>query len=128
MAGVRDVGLIRLSLQSADLSEYDPSYGEFTVRALAPSSVIQFNALGEKVSLRFGNGKTAQIWRVPAADAQAIRDKITSYGVSLDVLLKITAVDLGSGGGTLTADVLEYEMRDKSRSGLTIARVRLGQP
>ena len=128
MAAVRNVGMIRLSLQSADLSDYDPSYGEFTVRALAPSSVIHFNGFNQKVSLKFGNGKVAQTWRVPAADAQAIRDKITSYGVSLDALLKITAVDLGTGGGTLTADVLEYEMRDKSRSGLTIARVRVGQP
>jgi hypothetical protein len=124
---VRGVGVIRLSLSSADLSDYDPTYGEFTVGALAPSTVVSFKALGQNVSLKFGNARIAQIWRVPAAEAQAIRDKIGHGGVRLDALLKIRAVQPGPGGGTITADVVEYEMRESSRSGLTIGRVRVGQ-
>lgn len=59
----------RLSLNSADLSAYDPNYGEFTVGALAPSTVIPFEAFRQKVGVRFGNAKTAQSWKAPAADA-----------------------------------------------------------
>ncbi len=66
---VNDVGRIRLSM-NANLSEYDPKYGEFTMRALAPSSVVEFRAFDSKVSLRFANGQKAQIWAVPAAQAQ----------------------------------------------------------
>ena len=68
-AAVRGMGLLRLSM-NANLSEYDPSYSEFTVRALAPSSIVTYSALGQKVSVSFRNGRTAQIWRVPAAEAQ----------------------------------------------------------
>lgn len=126
-AAVRGMGLLRLSM-NANLSEYDPSYGEFTVRALAPSSIVTYSALGQKVSVSFRNGRTAQIWRVPAAEAQSIRDKIGSYGanVGLDVLLRIAEVQPGPGGGTITTDVLEYEMREQ-RTGMTIARVQIPQ-
>ena len=88
---MKGVGAIRLTM-NANLSDYDPTYGEFTVRALAPSSVVTFNALGQKVSMSFTNGQTAQIWRVPPAEAQAIRDKISYSGnVEIDVLLASTA-------------------------------------
>lgn len=123
-AAVRGVGTIRLSLNSANLSAYDPTYGEFMVGALAPSSVVSFDALGQKVSLRFGNGRTAQIWRVPAAEAQAIRDKIGYSGVALDTLLRITGVQPGPGGGTIVADFVEYEMRTV-QSGAMIGRVQV---
>jgi hypothetical protein len=107
------------------LSDYDPSYGEFTVGALSPSSVVSFDAFQEKVSLRFGNGRTAQIWRVPQEQAQAVRDKIGSYGsVSLDVLLRIMSVQPGPSGGTLTSDVVEYELRE-SRGGTAVGRVQV---
>ena len=125
-AAVRDVGFIRLSM-NANLSEYDPTYGEFLVRALAPSSVVSFDSLGQKVELKFGNGRTAQIWRVPQSQAQAIRDKIGQYGnVSLDVLLRIASILPGPGGGTITTDVVEYEMQT-SQGGLTVARVQVAQ-
>ena len=108
---------------SGRLSDYDPAYGEFTVRALAPSSVIEFSAFQEKVALKFGNGRTAQIWPVPESEAQAIADRLSPHNdVALDVLLRITAVQPGIGGGTLVADILEYEMREP-RSGTTIGRV-----
>ena len=124
-AAVRGVGALRLTM-NANLSDYDPSYGEFSVRALAPSSVITFNDLGQKVELRFANGRQAQIWRVPQAEAQAMRDKI-GYGphVSLDTLLRITGVQPGPGGGTITTEVVEYQMQ--TQSGLTIARVQVAQ-
>jgi hypothetical protein len=122
---VKGAGVIRLSLNSANLSDYDPTYGEFTVRALAPSSVIPFDALGQKVSIRFGNGKYAQIWRVPAAEAQSIRDRIPlGTNVDLDVLLAIKSVVPGPAGGTITADVIEYEMRE-GRTGTILARVQV---
>jgi hypothetical protein len=125
LAAVKGAGVIRLSLNNANLSDYDPTYGEFTVRALSPSSVIPFDALGQKVSIRFGNGKYAQIWRVPAAEAQAVRDRLPiGTNVELDVLLAIKSVVPGPAGGTLTADVVEYEMRE-TRGGTTLARVRM---
>jgi hypothetical protein len=125
VAAVKGAGVIRLSLNSANLSDYDPTYGEFTVRALSPSSVIPFDALGQKVSIRFGNGKYAQIWRVAPAEAQVIRDRLANYnGVDLDVLVVIRSVVPGPAGGTITADVVEYEMRE-TRGGTTLARVQM---
>lgn len=126
-AAARGIGVIRLSLNNANLSDYDPSYGEFMVRALAPSSVVDYNALGQKVSLKFANGRTAQIWRVPPDQAQAIRDKIGFGGnVELDALLHIKAVQPGPGGGTISTSVIEYEMR-QTRTGTTIGRVQVPQ-
>lgn len=124
-SGVRDIGLIRLTM-NADLSEYDPSYEEFTVRALAPSSVVTFKAFGQKVSLRFANGNDAQVWRVPRAESQAIRDRMVYNNASLDALLKIVSVQPGPAGGTIVTHVMEYELRD-NRSGTAIARVRIDQ-
>ena len=125
-AAVHGVGAIRLTM-NANLSDYDPTYGEFTVRALAPSSVVPFDALGQKVSMTFTNGQTAQIWRVPPAEAQTIRDKIGYSGnVDIDVLSRITGVLPGPGGGTITTEVLEYEMR-QTQSGAVIGRVRIAQ-
>ena len=129
IASVRNVGNLRLSV-GANLSDYDPSYGEFTVRALAPSSVIEFPALGQKVSVKFANGRTAQIWKMPPADAQQIRDKIGSSGyagsVSMDVALRITGVQPAPGGGTITTEVLEYELRE-DRSGAKLGRVEVAR-
>lgn len=97
------------------------------MRALAPSSIVSFDALGQKVALRFGNGKYAQIWRVPAAEAQGIRDKLAmSNNAELDVLLVIRSVVPGPAGGTIIADVVEYELRE-TRGGTTLARVQIPQ-
>ncbi len=123
-ASVRGVGAIRLTMR-ANLSEYDPSYGEFTVRALSPSSVVNFDALGQKVAVSFINGRTAQIWRVPPAEAQSIRDKISyASNVDMDALLRIADVLPGPGGGTLATEVIEYELRETQR-GVALARVQL---
>ena len=127
-ASVQGIGSLRLTI-NANLSEYDPTYGEFTIRALSPSSVVNFNALGQKVDVMFINGRTAQIWRVPPAEAQAVRDKITySSNVEIDALLKITGVLPGPGGGTITTEVVEYELRETQR-GAVLTRVKLaGNP
>ncbi|TFG85838.1 MAG: hypothetical protein E4H19_07650 [Chromatiales bacterium] len=127
LAAVGGVGFIRLSLSSANLSDYDPTYGEFTVRALAPSSVVEFAGFGQKVSLKFANGRTAQIWKVQPEDAQSIRDRVGGgRNVELDTYLKITAVQPGPGGGTITTQILEYEMQE-ARTGTTIVRVQVPQ-
>ncbi len=123
-ASVHGVGAIRLTMR-ANLSDYDPSYGEFTVRALSPSSVVNFDALGQKVAVSFTNGRTAQIWRVPPAEAQSIRDKISyASNVDMDALLRIADVLPGPGGGTLATEVIEYELRETQR-GVALARVKL---
>ena len=44
--------------------------------------------------------------------------------VDLDVLLTIKSVVPGPAGGTITADVVEYEMRE-TRGGTTIARIQV---
>lgn len=127
LAAVRDIGFIRLTLNDS-LSEYDAGYGEFTLRALAPSSVIPFRALQQEVSLRFGNGRHAQIWSVPAGQAQQALDKFR-YGreVVLDLLLQITGAQPSAQGGTLVADVLEYEIRTQQDNQL-LARVKPTPP
>lgn len=122
MAAVHDVGRLRLTV-NANLSDYDPAYGEFTVRALAPSSYLEFRQFGQKVALRFTNGRTAQVWKVPAAEAQAIRDRLGYGSAELDVLVEILGVQPGSGGGAIDARVLEYELRD-ARGGTTLGHVR----
>lgn len=124
-ASVRGVGSLRLTM-NANLSDYDPSYGEFTIRALSPSSVVNFDALGAKVAVSFTNGRTAQIWRVPQAESQAVRDKISYNGnVEIDVLLRIANVLPGPGGGTIATDVVEYELRE-TRRGAVLTRVKVG--
>lgn len=124
---VNDVGLIRLSLHSADLSHYDPTYGEFVVGALAPSSVIEYKAFGQKVNLKFANGRTAQIWKVPPEQGQAIDDRLSNYNkAKLDVLVQVRSVVPGPGGGSIMADVIEYELRD-ARDDSTIGRVNIPQ-
>jgi hypothetical protein len=124
--GVHEVGVLRLSLQ-ANLSEYDATYGEFTVRALAPSSVVEFKAFGHRVGLKFGNARTAQTWKVPAAQAQGVRDRIGfSSDVSIDALLRIRDVHAAPEGGTITADIVEYELRE-NRGGTLLGRVQLAQ-
>jgi hypothetical protein len=128
LAAVRGAGLIRLSIQNANLSDYDPTYGEFTIRALSPSSEVTFRAFDQDVAIRFANGRTAQIWKVPPAEAQAIRDKMMVGGyfgtAEIEVLLSIRAIQPGPGGGTIITDVLEYELREP-RSATTITRQRL---
>lgn len=121
---VRDVGRLRLSLD-ARLSEYDPAYGEFTVRALAPSSVVDFDAFGQTVSLRFGNGRDAQVWRADADEARAIHDRLGYGGATLDVQLVITGIQPAPKGGAIVADVIEYELRDSLR-GQLLGRVKPG--
>lgn len=118
---VRGVGRLRLSLD-AGLSEYDPTYGEFTVRAFAPSSVFNFDAFGQTVSVRFGNGREAQLWRVDADEARAIRDRISYGSATLDAQLAITGVQPAPKGGTIVADVVEYELRESLR-GQRLGRV-----
>lgn len=124
-AAARGVGRLRLAVR-ADLSDYDPGYGEFTVRALAPSSTVEFRAFNQKVAVKFANGRTAQIWKVPVADAQAMRDRIGNAGVDMDVLLAVNGALPGPGGGSLLTQVLEYELRE-TRGGTTLARVRVAQ-
>lgn len=126
-AAVRGVGFLRVTM-NANLSDYDPTYGEFSVRALAPSSTLEFQARSNKVALRFANGRVAQVWRVPPDEAQIVRDKIGGYGggVTLDVLLRISSVQPSHAGGTITAEVIEYEMRE-TRRGLTVGRVQVAK-
>ena len=126
-AAVRGVGFIRVTM-NASLSDYDPTYEEFTVGALSPGSTVNFSARGHKVSLRFANGRVAQMWRVPPAEAQVVRDKIGGYGshASLDALLRIISIQPGYAGGTITTEVIEYEMRS-TRNGMMIGRVQVAR-
>lgn len=118
MHAVRDIGALRLALNGR-LSEYDPQYGEYTLRALAPSSSITYRAFGQEVAVRFGNGRNAQIWTVGKDAAAAVEDSFRyDRQVELDVLLQITGVEPAPGGGTLIADVVEYELRTRDGNRL----------
>lgn len=122
-ASVRNVGRLRLTVNS-NLSDYDPSYGEFIVQALSPGSTYSFRAFSRTVTLRLGNGQQAQRWAVPAEEAQRIKDHVPYLqGTQLDVVLQITGVQPGTDGGSLTANVLSYEVRDRSAG--VIGRVQV---
>lgn len=123
-AAVRGVGRLRLSM-SGHLSDYDPTYGEFTVGAFAPSSTVQFRAFDQNVSLKFGNGRDAQTWTVSADEAQAVRDRIAYAGTKVDALLVITGTQPSANGGALIADVVEYEVRSAQTNQL-LGRVKVG--
>ncbi len=118
---MHDVGRLRISLADAQLRDYDPVYGEFTVRALSPASQLQFSALGHKVVTRFGNGDTAPLWRVSAGQVQALRDKLNHRTATLDVLLKITDVLPAPGGGAIVTDIEQFTLR--AGEGSTLARL-----
>lgn len=124
-AAARGVGALRISMH-ANLSDYDPSYGEFTVRALAPSSIVTFDGFKQQISLRFSNGLAAQTWRVPESEAQLIRDKVGPFqNAMLEVLVRITEVQpTPGGGGTLITEIVEYELRAEP-SGDRLARIRV---
>ncbi len=122
-AAVRDIGLIRLTMD-ANLSDFDPSYNEFTVRALSPSSEVEFNAFGQTAAIRFVNGETAQRWSFAGADAQAARDRIEHGGVELVVLTRVTGASPAPDGGIINTEVLNYELRNR-QSGTVIARVKV---
>ena len=124
-AAVSDIGYLRLTM-NANLSEYDPTYGEFTIRALSPSSTVPFDAFRQRVGIRFANARAAQTWAVPPDEAQAVRDKLSYSGASLDVLLRITGVQPAPNGGSITTEVVEYELRE-SRKGYVLARVQVAQ-
>lgn len=127
LAAVRDIGFIRLALNDT-LSEYDPTYGEYTLRALAPSSTVSYRALQQEISLRFGNGRDAQTWAVPADQTQGIDDSFRfGRAVTLDLLLQVTGVQPAPRGGTLVAEVLEYEIRTQQGDKL-LGRVRPASP
>jgi hypothetical protein len=121
IAAAHGIGRIRVSLGDANLSDYDPAYGEFTVRALAPSSELSCDALGQKVATRFANGETAQLWRVPADQAQAVRDRTSGRRVGLDAVLRVTGVQPGPGGGAVITEIEEYTLR--AQDGSTLARI-----
>lgn len=121
LAAVKDVGVLHLSTY-ANLSQYDPTYGEFTVGALSPASQYGFQALNRQVTVKFDNGLDAQTWSVPRDQSQAIIDKIGTDSLTLDVDLKITQVLPAPDGGTLVTHVTSWNLRDPS-NGTTLARV-----
>lgn len=125
-ARVKGVGRLRLTVRS-NLSDYDPTNGEFIVQALAPGSTYGFRAFSRRVTLRLGNGEIAQRWVVPAAQAQTIVDKVRYLSdAEVDMLVQITDVQPGSDGGSLTAQVLSYEVRDRSAG--VLGRVEVARP
>jgi hypothetical protein len=87
--------------------------------------VINFAAFGQTVSVRFGNGRDAQLWRVDSGEARAIRDRIGYGGATVDARVAITGVQPAPNGGALVVDVIEYELRH-SANGQLIGRVHVG--
>jgi len=58
---------------------------------------------------------------VPAAQAQAVRDKTLGRNVGLDAVLKIVDVQPGPGGGAIVTNVESYALH--AADGSTLARV-----
>ncbi|BAK67523.1 hypothetical protein SLG_28480 [Sphingobium sp. SYK-6] len=126
LQSVKDVGRLRIT-SNANLSDYDPSYGEYSVRVFAPSSSLIFNRSGERIHVKFDNAQAAQRWSVPQVEAQSIRDRIQyPSAVAVDALLQITGAAPERDGGTIRARVISYELKNNN-SGTTIARVTVPQ-
>ncbi|HZV93155.1 MAG TPA: hypothetical protein VFF72_08055 [Caldimonas sp.] len=126
VAAARGIGRIRVTLADAGVSDYDPTYQEFTVRSLSPGSELDYSAFGQRVKTRFDNGETAQLWHVPSGQAQAVRDRLSAgRGVELDVLLRVTGAQPGTGGGTITTEIVDYTLR--SRDGSKLGRVQVAK-
>jgi hypothetical protein len=127
MAAVRGVGVIHLTSE-ADLGDYDPTYGEFTVGALSPGSAFTFSApaLNQTIRLTLDNGLVAQTWSVPQDRVQPISDKIGTDPLTLETTLKVDKVLPGTDGGTIVARVLSWQLRN-ARDGTPIARVKVPQ-
>jgi len=121
LAAVRGVGVLHLTA-NANLSQYDPTYGEFTIGALSPGSVYTFKALDQTVTLKFSNALAAQSWSVPKEQAQGITDRYGDHMLNLDTTLKIEQVLPDPAGGTIVARAVSWNLRD-SRDGTTVARV-----
>lgn len=121
---VNGIGTIRVSLNSANLSEYDPTYGEFTVGAISPGSHLSYSAFNQNIKIQFANAKTAQLWRVTPEEAQVVRDKLGRYAsASIDLELKIIGVQPETNGGTIMANIVEYELRDNIKNTV-IGRIK----
>ncbi|ODT83931.1 MAG: hypothetical protein ABS78_23055 [Phenylobacterium sp. SCN 70-31] len=124
-ASVGNVGRLRFSISNVD-ARFDPTYSEYLLRAFSPSSALSFRSAGETVQLKFGNGQTAQIWKVPPAEAQAISDRIGSVSaLSADILVQIADVQPGTQGGAIVANILEYELTSR-QTGLVVTRGKPG--
>ncbi|HET7563291.1 MAG TPA: hypothetical protein VFJ87_13015 [Rhodanobacteraceae bacterium] len=123
LAAVRGVGVIHLTA-NANLSQYDPTYGEFTLGALSPGSVYTFKAMDQTVTLKFNNALAAQTWSMPKDQAQGITDRYGDHMLNLDTTLKIEQVLPDPAGGTIVARVVSWNLRD-SRDGTTVARVKV---
>ena len=83
---------------------------------------MEFKEYGQKIALHFINGRTAQIWKASADQAQSVRDRLGYGTADIDVLLQITGVQPAPGGGSIETRVLEYELRD-ARSRAVLGRV-----
>ena len=126
LQSVKDVGRLRITV-NASLSDYDPSYSEYAVRAFAPSSSLVFNRSGSRVLVKFDNAQAAQRWSIPKEEAQSIKDRIQYVSsVMAEALLQITGASPESDGGTIRTRVISYELKNNN-SGTTIARVTVPQ-
>ena len=125
LQSVANVGLLRMSF-SANLTDYDPTYQEFTVRAFAPSSLFEFKALDQRIQVKFTNAVDAQSWSVPADQAQSIRDRLTYDYAKVDALLRIVDVQSLPRDGVINTKVLSYEIRS-ARGGQLLGRVELAK-
>ena len=123
VAAMQSVGIVRVALGQARLSEYDAGYGEFTIGALAPSSTIPYRALGRQVAITFVNAATVQTLSMPADSARMLLDAIGSYyDPSIDLVLAIEGAIPDREGGTIRARVVQYELRSTYGGGLLLRR------
>jgi hypothetical protein len=122
-ASVGDVGHLRISLRDANLSTYDPAYGEFTIGALSPGSTIPFQEYGQKIGIRLDNAHIAQIWKIDPDRAREVLDKLGTYPrASIEVVLDVIDAVPSPNGGTITARIAEYEIHDARERGVRIVR------
>jgi hypothetical protein len=124
LAAAHDVGLVRLTMD-ANLSDFDPSYNEYTIRAISPSSVVYFKSFGEQVSVKFDNAEKAQRWSIDPKEAQSIRDRVQyGSGATIELLARITGTTPDASAGTINTTIISYELK-AHRDGSTLARVTL---
>ena len=109
-SSLKDTGTVKVNI-NAQLSEYDPKYGEYYIDAFAPGHSLQFGKYNEQVQIQVLNASDAYAWKLAAADAQRVLERNRMRMVTIGAELKIRgARRSGDDGGILSVDVVRYSV------------------
>ena len=116
-ASVKGTGILRVNI-SSQLSEYDPTYGEYYIESFSPGHSPFFSKYGEHITVDFRNAADAYAWKISAADARKVLDRNEGRSITVVAELKLRAArPSGDDGGILIADILRYTIHSGGLHG-----------